>query len=39
MSHHTDLRFSDEKVMALSLFGIIDKNREIKQIYPYADRH
>jgi hypothetical protein len=39
MSNHTDLSFSDEEVITLYLFGIIDKNLEIKQIYKYADRH
>lgn len=39
MSNHADLSFSDEEVIALYLFGIMDKNREIKQIYKYADRH
>lgn len=39
MSNHADLSFSDEEVITLYLFGIMDKNREIKQIYTYADRH
>ncbi len=39
MSNHADLSFSDEEVITLYLFGIIDKNKEIKQIYKYADRH
>ena len=40
MSHtHAGLSFSDEEVMSLYLFGIMDKNRELKQIYNYADRH
>lgn len=39
MSNHADLSFSDEEVITLYLFGIIDKNKEIKQIYNYADRH
>jgi hypothetical protein len=39
MSNHADLSFSDEEVMSLYLFGIMDKNRELKQIYNYADRH
>ncbi len=39
MSNHADLSFSDEEVIALYLFGVMDKNREIKQIYTYADRH
>lgn len=39
MSNHADLSFSDEEVITLYLFGIIDKHKEIKQIYKYADRH
>lgn len=39
MSNHSDLTFSDEEVITLFLFGIIDKHKEIKQIYKYADRH
>lgn len=39
MSHHADLRFTDEEVVTIYLFGIIDKNKEVKQIYKYADRH
>lgn len=36
MSHYAGLRFSDEEVITLYLFGIIDKNRELKRIYEYA---
>jgi len=39
MTHYADLSFSDEEVITLYLFGIIDKNRELKKIYDYADRH
>ncbi len=39
MSNYADLRFSDEEVITLYLFGVIDKNRELKTIYGYADRH
>ncbi len=39
MSNHADLSFSDEEVITLYLFGIMDKHREIKQIYKFADRH
>ena len=39
MSPYADLSFSDEEVITLYLFGVIDKHREIKQIYDYADRH
>jgi len=39
MSNHSNLEFSDEEVITLYLFGIIEKNTEIKRIYIYADRH
>ena len=39
MSNYADLSFSDEEVITLYLFGVIDKNREIKKTYDYADRH
>ncbi len=39
MSNHADLSFSDEEVITLFLFGVMDKHREIKGIYEYADRH
>jgi hypothetical protein len=39
MSPYADLSFSDEEVIALYLFGIIDKFRSLKQIYGYAVRH
>ena len=39
MSNHADLSFSDEEVITLYFFGVIDKHKEIKQIYKYADRH
>lgn len=39
MGNYADLRFSDEEVITLYLFGVIDKNRELKKIYGYADRH
>ena len=39
MTNYADLSFSDEEVITLYLFGIIDKNRELKKIYDYADRH
>ena len=39
MSNYADLSFTDEEVIAISLFGVIDKNRELKKIYGYADRH
>ena len=39
MSNYSNLEFSDEEVITLYLFGIIDKNTEIKRIYAYVDRH
>jgi len=38
MTNYADLSFSDKEVITLYLFGIIDKNRKLKQIYAYADR-
>jgi hypothetical protein len=39
MTNYADLSFSDEEVITLYLFGVIDKHRELKQTYEYADRH
>ena len=39
MSHYADLSFSDEEVITLFLFGVMDKHRESKGIYEYEDRH
>jgi hypothetical protein len=39
MSNYADLSFTDEEVIAVYLFGVMDKHREIKGIYDYADRH
>jgi hypothetical protein len=39
MSNHADLSFTDEEVIAVYLFGVLDKHREIQGIYDYADRH
>ena len=39
MTNYADLSFSDEEVITLYLFGIIDKKRELKTLYEYADRH
>ncbi len=36
---HADLRFTDEEVITLYLFGIMDKKREIKTLYEHADRY
>jgi hypothetical protein len=39
MSHYADLSFSNEEVITLFLFGVVDKHREIKGIDEYVDRH
>src|ERR1035437_4865403 len=39
MSNYSDLSFSDEEVITLYLFGILDRKTEIIAIYEYADRH
>ena len=39
MSTFADLSFSDEEVITIYLFGVVDKMREIKTIYTYAARH
>jgi|GEM_PF-1248100 len=39
MTNYADLSFSDEEVSTLYFSGIIDKSRELKKIYDYADRH
>ena len=39
MSNYSDLSFSDEEVITLYMFGVIEKHTEIKTMYRYADRH
>ncbi|WP_268119387.1 hypothetical protein [Methylobacter sp. YRD-M1] len=39
MSNHADLSFTDEEVIAVYLFGVMDKHGTIKGIYDDADRH
>jgi hypothetical protein len=39
MSNYADLRFADEEVITIYLFGIIDGRTEITRIYEYTDRH
>ena len=39
MSNHADLSFTDEEVITLYLFGVMEKRTDIKQIHTYADRH
>ena len=38
-SPYSDLSFSDEEVITLYLFGIMDKQRDIKSIYTQAQRY
>ena len=38
-SNYADLSFTDEEVLAIYLFGVIDGRRSIKEIYNYTDRH
>ena len=38
-SAYTDLSFSDEEVMCIYLFGVMEKRREIKQIYEHTRNH
>lgn len=39
MSNYADLSFSDEEVITIYLFGIIDGGTEITWIYRYTDRY
>src|SRR5438552_15735236 len=39
MTNHADLSFSDEEVITIFLYGVIDKRRELKEIYNDASRH
>ena len=39
MAPYADLKFTDEEVITIYLFGVIDKKRNIKAMYEYADRH
>ena len=39
MTNHADLSFTDEEVVSVYLFGVIDGRRRVKDIYTYADRH
>lgn len=38
-SNHSEPSFTDEEVLCIYLFGVMEKRREIKEIYKYADRH
>jgi len=39
MVNHTDLSFTDEEVITIYFFGVIDKKTVIKVIFRYADWH
>ena len=39
MTRYADLRFSDEEVMTLYLFGIIEGQHTIKAVHRYAQKH
>ena len=39
MSNHSDLSFSDEEVICIYLYGIIEKRRTIKDIYDFTHNH
>ncbi len=36
MSAHADLSFSDEEVVTIFLYGLMDKKTELKTIYTHA---
>ena len=36
-TNHANLSFTDEEVLAIYLFGVIDGRRSIKAIYEYAE--
>lgn len=38
-SPHVDMQLTDEEVISLYWFGILDGHRTIKQIHTYSDRH
>ncbi len=38
-SPYVDLKFSDEEVLCIYLWGVMDKRRELKDIYEYTRRH
>ena len=39
MSNHADLSFTDDEVITLYLFGVMNKHTDIKQIHTYTDLH
>ena len=36
---HVELKFTDEEVISLYWFGVMEEHRTLKQTYRYADRH
>lgn len=38
-TNHADLSFLDEEVITLYLFGVIQRRKQIKEIYTYSDNH
>jgi hypothetical protein len=39
MTNHADLSFSDEEVLTIFLYGVMNKRRELKEIYQEAERY
>ncbi len=39
MTNHADLSFSDEEVITIFLYGVMNKRRELKEIYQEAERY
>jgi len=39
ISNYSNLTFSDEEVMTIYIFGVMNKRSEIKDIYEYTNRH
>lgn len=39
MSNHADLSFTDEEVITIYMFGIMDKKRTLKEIYDHAKNY
>jgi hypothetical protein len=39
ISNYSDLTFSDQEVITIYMFGIMNKRYEIKDIYQYTERH
>jgi len=39
MSNHSDLSFSDEEAISIYLYGIIEKRRNVKEIYDFTHKH